>query len=41
MELVFLDLMIDSIHNGLRAKLGFKKAAWIEELRIIVTKFPL
>lgn len=40
MELVLLDLMVNSICNSLRTESGFKKAAWIETLRMIVTKFP-
>lgn len=40
MELVLADSMVDSVRNGLRAELGFKKAAWIEAFQMIVTEFP-
>lgn len=41
MELVLLDSMVVSVREGLRAESGFKKAAWVEALRIIVAEFPL
>lgn len=41
MELVLADSMVDSVRNGLLAELGFKKAAWVEALQMIVTEFPL
>lgn len=39
MELVFLDSMVDSIYNSLRAELGFKKAAWVEALQMVMIEF--
>lgn len=39
-EQVLLDSMVVSVRGGLRAKAGFKKAAWLEALRKIVTEFP-
>ena len=41
MELVLLDSMVESVRHGLHAESGFKKAAWVEALRMIVTDFPL
>lgn len=41
MELVLLDSTVDSVCNGLRAETGFKKIAWAEALRMIMTEFPL
>lgn len=41
MELVPLDLMVDSVRKGLRAESGFKKTAWIEALRMTMTEFSL
>ena len=40
MEQVLLDSMVISVRGGLRAETGFKKAAWLEALKNIVTKFP-
>lgn len=41
MELALPDLMVDSVRSDLRAESGFKKAAWVQALRMIVTEFPL
>ena len=39
-EQVLLDSMVDSVRGGLGAENGFKKAAWLEALKSIVTEFP-
>lgn len=41
MELVILDWIVDSVRNRLRAESGFKNAAWVEALQMIVTEFPV
>lgn len=41
MQLTLHDLMVNSVRSDLRAELGFKKAAWVEVLRMIVTEFLL
>ncbi len=39
MEQVLLDSIVVSVRKGLRTETGFKKAAWLEALKNIVTEF--